>query len=371
MEVSKSLRRPVNWQDFETLCKKLWGEIWSCQEIKKNGRSGQSQNGVDIFGIPKGETQFYGIQCKGKDEYSHKQFTEKEILKEIENAKQFKPKLKKLYFATTALKDANIETFIREKNIEHINNDLFEVHLFSWEDIVDLIDENRQTYNWYLKSQNFKIKKEAKITFDNDLLQVEKVVSFIKVDPKQQQKQFPSNSTSNSPLEYLDPALLNRTWNPDLNTFLNLSYFGFKIKILNTGSEPIEEYNIKLDFDGQLIDISETNQTGGLSFIKSRYSPILIDSINKAIRISPKSMLVGDDSFVSEEIFIKPKYDESKLTVKWKLLAKDFTDSGVLTILIKSNIVTVSTKELIDNPSLVGNKLGDMYDCLIRKSLIE
>jgi hypothetical protein len=40
MEASKSLRRPTSWQDFETLCKKLWGEIWSCPEIKKNGRSG-------------------------------------------------------------------------------------------------------------------------------------------------------------------------------------------------------------------------------------------------------------------------------------------------------------------------------------------
>ena len=37
MQISKSLPKPQNWQDFETLCKKLWGEIWSCPEIKKNG----------------------------------------------------------------------------------------------------------------------------------------------------------------------------------------------------------------------------------------------------------------------------------------------------------------------------------------------
>lgn len=35
MQISKSLPKPQNWQDFETLCKKLWGEIWSCPEIKK------------------------------------------------------------------------------------------------------------------------------------------------------------------------------------------------------------------------------------------------------------------------------------------------------------------------------------------------
>ena len=56
------IQKPVNWQDFESLCKKLWGEIWGCSDtIKKNGRSGQAQHGVDVYGIPKGETMYYGI----------------------------------------------------------------------------------------------------------------------------------------------------------------------------------------------------------------------------------------------------------------------------------------------------------------------
>ena len=147
MEISKSLRRPSNWQDFETLCKKLWAEIWAYPETKKNGRSGQNQFGVDVYGIPKNESEYYGIQCKGKDEYTDKQFTEKEIEDEIAKALSFQPKLKKFYLATTAIKDTKIEQFVREKNIEHLGNGLFEVHLFCWEDIVDLIDENRQTHN--------------------------------------------------------------------------------------------------------------------------------------------------------------------------------------------------------------------------------
>ena len=66
MEAKKHLRKPENWEDFENLCKKLWGEIWDCKEIKKNGRKGQTQDGVDVYGIPKGEVSYYGIQCKGK-----------------------------------------------------------------------------------------------------------------------------------------------------------------------------------------------------------------------------------------------------------------------------------------------------------------
>ncbi len=39
---------PANWQDFEDLCLKLWRP--RLIDAKKNGRSGQPQAGVDIFG---------------------------------------------------------------------------------------------------------------------------------------------------------------------------------------------------------------------------------------------------------------------------------------------------------------------------------
>lgn len=92
MEAKKQLRKPENWEDFESLCKKLWGEIWDCKEIKKNGGKGQVQNGVDVYGIPKGEKSYFGIQCKGKDEYSHKHLSENEIDREIGLAKSFTPR---------------------------------------------------------------------------------------------------------------------------------------------------------------------------------------------------------------------------------------------------------------------------------------
>ena len=66
----------------------LWAEIWNCPETKKNGRNGQDQHGVDVSGTPSWEVaEYYGIQCKGKDDYTHAQLTEKEIDREIEKAK--------------------------------------------------------------------------------------------------------------------------------------------------------------------------------------------------------------------------------------------------------------------------------------------
>lgn len=44
------IMKPKNWQDFEKLCKLLWGEIWNCSDsIKQHGRQGQAQHGVDIY----------------------------------------------------------------------------------------------------------------------------------------------------------------------------------------------------------------------------------------------------------------------------------------------------------------------------------
>ena len=37
MKIAQSLPKPQNWYDLETLCKKLWGDVWECPEIKKNG----------------------------------------------------------------------------------------------------------------------------------------------------------------------------------------------------------------------------------------------------------------------------------------------------------------------------------------------
>ena len=72
----KQLRKPANWQDFEQLCKRLWGKIWRVPyEIKLHGRSGQAQHGVDICAVPEGQVSYWGIQCKLKDESAGTQLT--------------------------------------------------------------------------------------------------------------------------------------------------------------------------------------------------------------------------------------------------------------------------------------------------------
>ena len=50
MIAQNQLKKPSNWQDFEKLCKLLWGEIWTCEDtIKRHGCQGRNQHGVGVF----------------------------------------------------------------------------------------------------------------------------------------------------------------------------------------------------------------------------------------------------------------------------------------------------------------------------------
>lgn len=374
MEAPLTLRRPANWQDFETLCKKLWGEIWNCPETKKNGRTGQEQHGVDVYGIPFGEDSYYGIQCKGKDEYTHKQFARTEIIEEIEKAQKFQPTLKKLYFATTAVKDAGIEEFIRTKNLENITKGLFEIHIFSWEDIVDLIDENKQTHDWYVKNQNFKSNKSVKVTFQDSLTEIVLIPKYKKTVTHYKQKIVPA-------LPYLDPLnffteqqkqflytepIFVRT--PISATKVNLSYCKLYFQIHNTGLDPIEEFKLFFEFEGELVDLKDTN----IEYNKFAIGVHLISDVTlwrdpMSGKVIPKGkILVGDDSFSSDDFFIKPAPKEYEILVNWKLVSKDLKDEGVLKLIVKPDFETTHNDVLVEDP-LKANKIveGDFEDVII------
>ena len=56
---------PDDANAFESLCLDLRKEIWKDTGAQKNGRTGQPQAGVDVFGTC--EEKQIGIQCKQKD----------------------------------------------------------------------------------------------------------------------------------------------------------------------------------------------------------------------------------------------------------------------------------------------------------------
>jgi len=69
---SYHLPAPADWQAFERFARDLFSAVWEDPRTQANGRSGQPQAGVDVFGTNSRTSKLEGVQCKGKDaRYGH------------------------------------------------------------------------------------------------------------------------------------------------------------------------------------------------------------------------------------------------------------------------------------------------------------
>jgi tetratricopeptide (TPR) repeat protein len=136
---------PPTWEAFENLCRDLWAEEWEDSNTQKNGRQGQAQKGVDIFGQPQ-KKYWAGVQAKEKDQLAAQTISIIELHKEVENAKGFEPKLKEYIIATTGPRDATVQEEARKITEEHKKKDLFDVYVYCWEDIERLIKKHQNVY---------------------------------------------------------------------------------------------------------------------------------------------------------------------------------------------------------------------------------
>ncbi|MGI8406239.1 MAG: hypothetical protein ACR2OE_16020 [Thermomicrobiales bacterium] len=129
---------PKSWDEFETILWDLLRGKWQDPNAARNGRLGQSQNGVDIYGQRNGAGGYIGVQCKlhgrnGKISLA-------EIQEEIHKAEGFKPPLKEFHIATTTPRDAKLLEAIRLLSEERRQAGQFSVYIQSWDDIeADLI----------------------------------------------------------------------------------------------------------------------------------------------------------------------------------------------------------------------------------------
>ncbi len=130
---------PAYWQDFEDLCLKLWRP--RLIDVKKNGRSGQPQAGVDIFGRDPKKEAWVGIQCKQKGRWPPKVLTIRRIKDEVRKAAKFKPPLSQFIIATTAQRDVKSQEFVRRLDYWRRKSGNFSVDLFAWDDLQDWLHE--------------------------------------------------------------------------------------------------------------------------------------------------------------------------------------------------------------------------------------
>ncbi len=336
--MKKTIQKPENWPDFETLCKQLWGEVWNIpMKIKKNGRNGQPQAGVDVYGVPKGELDYWGIQCKGKDDYVNAKLTKKEIDIEIGKAHKFKPDLSVFIFATTMNKDSAIEEYVRIKDLESRKNGKFEILLFCWEDIADLIDDNQDTYNFWVGNKQHKTKFDFEVSlndFQTEYIIKPKCIRTIK-----------KYRIREPELENLDmgiaSVLAGNTWmnkapfnNPAFASIsqgrINEAICSFEAIMANTGSNVIEDWRVKFKVVGEhkgIMDHLGTGPMGMVDLTALKYRRTYVDE--NQISYSPKDnepLIQKDNRFF--EAYIIPECKEYTIPIEWELLARDYSSSG-------------------------------------------
>ncbi len=362
---------PKNWQDFEKLCLKLWGEIWEIpHEIEFNSDNAQGQQGVDIYGPINEGQQYFGIQCKNKKlnliDGEKNRITISDLQIEIEKAKSFKPQLKKLIIATSLPKDQKLEEYIRIESQKNVLDGLFYIQICFWDFFERKIPEFKKVYDWYLNNEEFYKKHSIEILFKGKET-VKKffpkfqrnINHYILKQPEfedQLKNEIHNLLINNQPAsEYL--KIIQSTASP-LNLYNQTVDWNqlcwFKLYVKNTGEAVIEDYKIELEFEGNFIEVGAEKP----SVFERQYFKTDIKEYSNSKRdlyIKPyEKTLVQSDSFITDYIYIKPVVGGyEKVNLNWKLLSRDFNCNGTLTIEIDPQYYTVDNNYFVDNQSEV------------------
>lgn len=356
MKIAQTLRRPANWQDFESLCLLLWREEWKSDDLKKNGRNGQAQNGVDISGHRESENEYSGIQCKCKP--GNKPLTKDEIDEEIENAKAFKPALRRLVFATTADKDAVIEEYVRVKDDENRKQDLFSIDIKSWQDIIDLLERNKSVLNIYLDivAEDYAVS----ITFNNGSNEITinpkySHITYKEPISKETQEKYKATSDAMTKAVFGDVAAqlqhiaeMTERINAPVQAFkvvrgtikTNLAYCPLKFQMINQGRTPIDDYKIIFFFNNKQVLFKASNVEKEMMMpeiaIGHGISNISTDNGHGVIMYGD-TLIPGDIAY-SDDFFAHFPLDVKEVNIIWKLLSRYYSAEGSLKITVNDDI---------------------------------
>jgi len=134
--------KPADEQAFERASVVLWRGLLNDKSVQRNGRRGQRQNGVDLFGIRDSDAKWHvGIQCKLKS--AGHVLTEKEVRDEIRKARTFRPALKEYYITTTASDDVAMQELAREITAAlAASGESLRVFIWGWNTLEERIAED-------------------------------------------------------------------------------------------------------------------------------------------------------------------------------------------------------------------------------------
>jgi len=128
--VTAKFPRTKDADEFENLVLELLSRKWKVA-LQRNGRNGQAQNGVDIYGERDGVAGAYvGVQCKNVDALALAV-----IEAEVASAESFTPSLCEYWVVTGSNRDARLQEQVRQLSMGRRAQGKFPVNVWFWDDI--------------------------------------------------------------------------------------------------------------------------------------------------------------------------------------------------------------------------------------------
>jgi energy-coupling factor transporter ATP-binding protein EcfA2 len=174
------LPKPKSWDEFEDIVWDIYKREWRDPHAQRYGRSGQRQNGVDIYGQQNGSGSYIAVQCK---RYEDGKLNHRGIEDEISKAERFSSAISEYIIATTESRDTKIQDSIQCLNEQRKSEGKFSIHVVFWDDLCDKLanpgncnllkkhySEWKEIFNasdldidWYQISQ-IRLEKQQKLT---------------------------------------------------------------------------------------------------------------------------------------------------------------------------------------------------------------
>ena len=136
-------------KEFELLCRDIWRNVPGYSHVELNGRTGQSQDGVDVFGRKLDSRKWFGIQCRVRERAS--ELTKDDLVAEIGKARRFNPALAGYCVCTTLDRDARLQGIARDLADQQRAEGGFAFGLKFWDDIEETLksEDNLNVYHRY------------------------------------------------------------------------------------------------------------------------------------------------------------------------------------------------------------------------------
>lgn len=142
---SSNIPTPKSWEEFENIVLSTSKIRWKSLDFFGNGRRGQRQDGVDVFGTSL-EGKSIGVQCKntlGRVKASV-------VRTEVKNAESFAPPIQAMYIATTAPRDSSLQEEVRVLSEARVREGKFSIGVLFWDDICsDLSSDEVEFFKHY------------------------------------------------------------------------------------------------------------------------------------------------------------------------------------------------------------------------------